>query len=288
MMDREQRTRRELPDVSDAARRPAAGDPTPLATASSYAQVVLAKKPVAYWRLGEAGGPDALDHTGNGHEGAYRGTPAFRERGAIEGDPDTAVKLDGRCSYVEIPNHEAFSQPTSGNGLTVEAWVRPDVLEFEGETDDPYVFWLGKGEPNQQEWALRFYSGTSEDRPNRISAYIFNPEGGLGAGAYFQDRLTAGDWIHVVACFDPGDADTQGAGVHIYKDGVSRLGPPSAGVLYNNPQWRIKPVHGTAPLRLGTRDGKSFLVGGLDEVAVYPRVLSAEEVLENYKAGAGK
>jgi Concanavalin A-like lectin/glucanases superfamily len=276
-MDREQRTA-------------ASGGTTTLAAtaASKYAQVVLAKNPIAYWRLGEARGPDALDSTGNGHQGAYQGTPTFRERGAIAGDPDTAVKLDGRRSYVEIPNHEGFSQPTSGNGLTVEAWVRPDVLTFEGETDDPYVFWIGKGEPNQQEWALRFYSATSNDRPNRISAYIFNPEGGLGAGAYFQDRLTAGEWIHVVACYDPGDADTEGAGVHIYKNGVSRLGPPSAGVLYNNPQWQIKPVHGTAPLRLGTRDRKSFLVGGLDEVAIYPRVLLAEEVLENYKAGAGQ
>jgi hypothetical protein len=260
--------------------------PAAAAVASDYARAVLAKGPVAYWRLGEAGGPVALDCTGNGHTGAYRGTPAFREPGAIAGDPDTAVKLDGRRSFVEIPDHEDLSQPTSGNGLTVEAWLRPDALEFAGETDDPYVFWLGKGEPNRQEWALRFYSGTSADRPNRISAYVFNPDGGLGAGAYFQDRLTAGEWIHVVACFDPGDADTLGAGVRIYKDGVSRLGPPSAGVLYNNPQWRIKPVHGTAPVRLGTRDGKSFLVGGLDEVAIYPRVLSAGEVLENYKAGA--
>jgi hypothetical protein len=262
--------------------------PTMGTAASNYAQVVLAKKPVGYWRLGETKGPDALDSTGNGHQGVYQGAPTLRERGAIAGDADTAVKLDGKRSYVEIPNHEDFSQPTSGNGLTVEVWLRPDTLEFAGETDDPYVFWLGKGEPNRQEWALRFYSAASNDRPNRISAYIFNPEGGLGAGAYFQDQPTAGEWIHVVACFDPGDADTQGAGVRIYKNGVCRLGPPSAGVLYNNPQWQIKPAHGAAPLRLGTRDRKSFLVGALDEVAIYPRVLSAAEVLENYQAGAGK
>jgi hypothetical protein len=289
-MEPELWTRRELLAVIGAAGLAALGVTTPLAArpASNYEKVVLAKKPVAYWRLGEAKGPKALDSTGNGHQGVYKGKPAFGEQGAIKGDEDTAVKLDGKGSYVEIADHKDFSQPTSSKGLTVEVWARPDVLEFEGETADPYIFWLGKGEPKQKEWAFRFYSAKSKDRPNRISAYILNPEGGLGAGAYFQDKLTAGEWIHVVACFDPGDSDTKGAGVHIYKNGVHRLGPPSPGALYNNPKWQIKPMHGTAPLRLGTRDAKSFLVGDLDEAAIYPRVLSAKEILENYNAGMGK
>ena len=42
-------------------------------------------------------------------------------------------------------------------------------------------------------------------------------------------------------------------------------------------------MHGTAPLRLGTRDLASFLVGGLDEVAIYPRVLTAAEIMDNYQ-----
>ena len=58
--------------------------------------------------------------------------------------------------------------------------MRPDTLDFPGETKDPYVFWLGKGEPNNHEWAFRFYTRESE-RPNRISAYIFNKTGGLGS-----------------------------------------------------------------------------------------------------------
>ena len=210
------------------------------AAASKYAKKVLAKKPVAYWRLGEDKGPSAHDGTGNGHTGTYRGTPVYGKKGELEGDANTAIGLDGKRSYVEIPSHKAFSQPTSGKGLSVEVWVRPHVLVFEGETDDPHIHWLGKGEPGREEWALRFYSRKSKDRPNRISAYLFNPQGGLGAGAYFQDELTAGKWLHVVACFDPGDANTKGAGVHIYKDGVLRSGPPNPGVLYKSrvERWR--------------------------------------------------
>jgi hypothetical protein len=52
------------------------------------------------------------------------------------------------------------------------------------------------------------------------------------------------------------------------------------------------PVHGALPLRLGTRDAASsgnaaisYLNGGLDEVAIYPRVLSGPEIMENYNFG---
>jgi hypothetical protein len=256
----------------------------------SYKEAVLAKKPVGYWRLGEINGEIALDSSGNRNVGKYHGTPTYTEKGAIKNDENTSIKLDGNSSYIEIPSHKDFSQPTSGAGLSVEVWFRPDILEFDSQSKDHYIHWLGKGQANQQEWALRFYSRISKDRPNRISAYIFNPAGCLGAGAYFQDTLIENEWIHIVACFDPGDSDTKNAGVSIYKNGVLRLGPPSLGVLYNNPKWQIKPVAGDTPLRLGTRDPiekNSFLIGALDEVAIYPRVLTVEEVCENFNVGMG-
>ena len=40
-------------------------------------------------------------------------------------------------------------------------------------------------------------------------------------------------------------------------------------------------------MRLGTRDLGSFLTGALDEVAIYPRVLTATEVAENHSAAEG-
>jgi len=249
---------------------------------SNYYQQVLAKHPVAYWRLGEAKGPTALDATRHGHDGTYHGAPIFRETGAIRHDSDTAIKLDGHQSYVEIADSQHFSQPASGQGLTVEAWLRPDVLVFPGETNDPYIHWLGKGEKGQYEWGFRFYSQQST-RPNRISAYLWNPAGGLGAGAYFQDHLKPGEWMHVVACYDPGDQTDPQAGVSIYKNGVLRGSPATQpGARYQ--EYRIVPAHGTAPLRLGTRDLKSYLIGGLDEVAIYPRGLSSAEIQDNYSA----
>jgi hypothetical protein len=249
-----------------------------------YAQTVLAKAPVAYWRLAETQGPTAADASGNGHDGTYHGDPAFEVTpGPIQPPAGGAVRLDGRHDYVEIPNSVHFSQPASGHGLTVEAWMRPDALAFAGQTAQSYVHWLGKGDAGDFEWGFRFYSIDSPSRPNRISAYIWNAAGGEGAGAYFEDRLTAGQWIHVVACYDPGDKSDANAGVSIYRDGVLRGAPRrSPGARYVS--YAISPAHGAAPLRLGTRDLGSFFTGALGDVAIYPRVLTAAEIAENYRA----
>jgi len=248
---------------------------------TTYPETVLAKHPVGYWRLGESHGPDAADASGHDHYGTYHGKVFFGERGAIQGDLDTAIAIARSGAYVEIANSPSFSQAASGKGLTVEAWMRPDVLTFPGETKDPYVMWLGKGENGEMEWGFRFYSRDST-RPNRISAYIWNADGGLGSGAYFQDELKAREWLHVVGVFDPGSADNPGAGVWIYKNGQLRGSPStSRGALYSS--YSVRPRMGSAPVRLGTRDLHSFLTGGLDEVAIYPRKLTAAEVQENYR-----
>jgi hypothetical protein len=253
-----------------------------VADPSVYARKVLGKRPVGYWRLGEASGDVAADASGMKHDGHYKGSTRLAEGGALKKEPNTAVKFDGSTAYVEVADSDVFSQPTSGNGLTVEAWMRPDALTFDGETSDPHVHWLGKGEPGQHEWGFRFYSLASS-RPNRISAYIWNPNGDLGSGAYFQESLTAGEWIHVVACFDPGDARDRRAGVSIYRNGRFVGGPSNQpGSPYK--AYNITPAGGSAPVRFGTRNLKSFFNGALDEVAIYPRVLRPAEIIENYRS----
>ncbi|HTU47342.1 MAG TPA: LamG domain-containing protein [Bryobacteraceae bacterium] len=257
-----------------------------------YSTIILAKAPVGYWRLGESSGPTAADSSNNSNNGTYLGDPNFAQPGAIAASTNTAVGLRGYGSgdYIEIPDPDSasFSQSTSGAGLSVEVWMRPDLLVFPGQTAQPYIHWLGKGEQSQYEWGLRFYSQDVADRPSRISAYLWNPAGGEGAGAYFQNpKLEPGAWIHIVACYDPGDwTSDPPAGVSIYQNGELQLGPPSSGTLYRT--FNISPAHGSAPVRLGARDDLTFtLAGGLDEVAIYARVLTADEVLEDYRTGMG-
>ena len=134
-MDEKPYTRRQFLLATGAVSVAAFGVPLPLGAAavSDYPKTVLAKKPVGYWRLGEEKGPTALDSTGHGHKGTYQGMPTFHQAGAIRGDKNGAIKLDGKRSYVEVANHTAFSQPTSGQGLTVEVWVRPGDFLSPGE-----------------------------------------------------------------------------------------------------------------------------------------------------------
>jgi hypothetical protein len=202
------------------------------------------------------------------------GSPAFGEPGAIRHDANTAIGLDG-TSYVEIPNSSAFS--VGATGLTVQAWLRPDQLTFPCERNAEYIHWLGKGEVGSFEWGFRVYKKDSS-RPNRISAYIWNPDGKLGAGAYFQEPVAPGQWIDVVAVYQP---PGQNAGVQIYRNGVLKNGPPHPPTLYRS--YDVTPRHGVAPVRLGCRDLTSFLIGGLDEVAIYPRCLTPAEILKNYR-----
>jgi hypothetical protein len=263
-----------------AAAMPPLAKPQPIAEPQSkYVARVLSLKPAGYWRLNDEGGPAARDSSPHRRHGAYHGQPSFRQPGPVPGGH--GVGFNGRDAYVEVPNHKDFS--IGSLGLTIEVWLRPDQLDFSGETADPYIHWLGKGEGKQEEWGFRFYTRKSS-RPNRISAYAWSLTGGEGAGAYFQKRPTHEKWMHVVASYEPQSPTNPDAGVTIYLNGVKQLGPPTAGAVYANPRFQVILKHGTAPVRFATRDQKSFLTGGLSEAAIYPRELTAQEIQANFLA----
>jgi hypothetical protein len=186
--------------------------------------------------------------------------------------------FDGEDDYIEIADSADFSAATTGQ-LSVSALIRPDVLTFPVSQSTGYIHWMGKGEARQYEWAFRMYNENTNDippRPNRISFYLFNLVGGEGIGSYFQEAVQAGEWIHVV-----GTAD--GEQTSIFKNGefkdCDRYTGTGPGPCHNYPaeQW-ITPVHGGAPLRIGTRDRESFFLGAIREVRIWSRALTATEV----------
>ncbi len=187
--------------------------------------------------------------------------------------PSAYLNFDGSSTYVEIPDSTDFSVDTTG-GLTISAWMRPDVLLFPSTEGSGYVHWLGKGERGTQEWVFRMYSqDNTEGRENRISFYVFNNAGGRGCGSYFQDPISASQWIHVVGVAD-GSLQTTA----IYKNGVLRNINSYAGT--------ITPQHATAPLRMATRDFASFFLGGMAQVRVWNRPLTTEEISGLYVSGS--
>src|SRR5207248_5657870 len=70
---------------------------------SGYAATVIADNPVAYWRLGEAAGPTALDSWGL-HDGTYYGKEIFGQPGVLVRDSNTSVHFAGDgASLVRVP-----------------------------------------------------------------------------------------------------------------------------------------------------------------------------------------
>lgn len=237
---------------------------------SAYDNAVLQDNPVMYLPLSASpGSPYESDASGKGRHGRYfpQGSPSK----TTMPNGDRATVFDGFTQYVEVASSSALSV-RRGGALTVEAWVRPDVLNFPSQESDGYVHWAGKGETNQHEYVLRMYSkNNSANRPNRVSGYVFNLDGGLGSGSYFQDTLTAGQWMHVAMVIQ---TRTRPGTVSLYKNGVLRKTTPLS-------QFDVTPRPGNAPLRIATRDFGSFFKGGIGKFAVYAYPLTVARMQEH-------
>jgi hypothetical protein len=188
---------------------------------------------------------------------------------------------DGTTSYAEIPSAPQLS--VGANGLTVAVWMRPDVLSFPKTSGsspiEQYVHWLGKGQVSgaggDQEWTFRMYSQVpGDDRGNRISFYVFNPDGQKGCGSYFQDTITPGQWIFVV-----GVVNTDSETTEIYKNGVFRHSDPYVGGTVT-----ITPTPGSAPMRFGSKDFTNYFEGAIGPVRLWDRALSASEIAALYSS----
>lgn len=261
-------------------------------SSDEYADAVLADGPVGYWRLNEQSQSEQItDQSGYDHHGVFVGDQFQSEQGAIVGSSNCSLRFIPEA-HIEIQHSDHFSIQTSGEGLAVEVWIKPIVFTYAGEGEKKHIHWLGKGKSDKMEWGFRLYSSDHPERPKRISAYAWNPQGGEGAGAYLSgNSVVEGEWIHLVACFQHYLHPCVGLpGVQLYVNGQFVLGPPSPGTLYfNEGNWSVVPCRNDAPLRFATRSAtaNSFLDGQLDEVAIYPKVLTPEQIMRHYKIGIG-
>jgi len=212
---------------------------------------------------------NANDSSGKDHHGIIHNVSLTSGR---LGNGRSAYSFNGSDAYIEIPDHNDFSVPTSGK-LSISVWMRPGTLRFPKVEGTRYVHWMGKGIASQQEWAFRMYSSdNTEGRENRTSFYLFNLMGGEGAGSYVQEPVTSGRWYHYVTVVDM-STDT----IKLYKNG--NLKDQDS---FINSQYQINPENGTAPVRIGTRDFASYFRGAIDNINIYSRDLSQSEVLQLY------
>ncbi|MFF8535146.1 hypothetical protein ACF07B_24940 [Streptomyces sp. NPDC015532] len=160
---------------------------------------------------------------------------------------DAAVRSDSPALY--LPLGAGNTEKRSTAALKVTDHHEPGVASLPNG-DRARLSWLGKASPGEgrTEWLARMYSeDNTEVRANRISGYVFNRGGGLGAGSYFEDRVEPGEWIHYALVINIREkSDTYPTGyVKIYKNGVLR--DQDALDAYD-----IAPSNTDAPLRIGS------------------------------------
>lgn len=263
------------------ATRYATADPGHPPNLSAYDRKVLADEPVAYWRLSHPSHGKEYDQV-SGHLGAYHNVTKTTRLP----NGDGGAIFNGSNGYFRIPSHKSFSIATTGR-FTVEAWISPHTLEFAKDEQTGYVHFIGKGKKSgsggDREWAGRIYSKTNaEDRPNRISGYAWNLDGGYGAGSYFQDSIRVNQFIHWAIAFDMNEGKY--GTVRVYRDGKLRQGTELVYRKGTDDEVIVVPKPGRAPVQVGSRDGKSWFKGVIAKVAIYNRRLSETQLRPHFDA----
>lgn len=68
---------------------------------SSYAEIILADRPLGYWKLDETAGAIARDSSGKGHDGKIQGGVQLGGAGIAPGNHSAG--FDGATGHVELP-----------------------------------------------------------------------------------------------------------------------------------------------------------------------------------------
>jgi hypothetical protein len=205
---------------------------------------------------------DALDLV-NDFDGALQGGATA----SAVGVSGTAFQFNGATAYVSVPNSPALNL----SNLTVECWVRFDSLDSTGSGGSPpgqqyLVFKKNTRVSNHEGYALTKTRLADGDHLQ----FGVSSAAGVVAEATSTTLVATGVWYHVAGVRGPNF-------IQVYVNGVLE-----AQTTVNFPQ-----DYGSRPLFLGS-SGESWdhkLAGRLDEVSLYNRALSAEEISGIYSAG---
>ena len=217
--------------------------------ANSLPPCVPAASGLVGWWPGEG---NANDVTSNNN-----GT-LVNDVGFAPGEVGQAFSFDGN-GYVSIPDSPLLDSLT--NSITIELWLKTDQM-----TSD----WTGIVAKGNSAWALQATPGA-----NTVD---FNVS--LGAGDLSGSRSINDDqWHHVAGVYD-------GTNMFLYVDGTLDVSMPATGLIPQNsdPLAIGANVQAYVP-PCGCNEPGYFFNGLIDEVSIYNRALTAQEIQAIYNAG---
>ncbi len=217
--------------------------------------LALAAEPglVAHYAFEEGGGAVAKDLSGQGNDGKLVGGAKW-----VRGPWGTAIELDGKDGYVDGGTGPSLNIAAAG---TMMLWCFPQTLQ------GGLLNWSTSGNWGDERLVMAVNTYHGGRQPLAVMA------DGEGHSQFSLGSLQAKAWNHVAVAFD-------GQTTWVYNDGVlvgrrtQALKPNIAGV----PMWVGK--------CLGL--GQAFFDGMIDEVRVYNRPLSAQEIAGHYRREGGQ
>lgn len=239
--------------------------PTPVVTPEP---VIEPKDPlneglVGYWTFEEGSGAVAVDASGLGNNGTLTGDPAW-----VSGIKGGALSFDGQDDYVIIPDSPSLDISKS---ITLSFWVKPI------KTTDCYSNQLMQkaSSTGDSNFNIYYFGGKKEKNGEVGKVLLYANVGGpwqlVNNGL---KPLNISEWNHVVFTYQSGE------GI-LYLNGVasSTKTTVTGGLALNNEPIYIG--YGLSGFTGGACG--QYFNGAMDDVRIYDRVLSPEEVEKLFK-----
>lgn len=213
----------------------------------------------AWWKLNDGVGTSAADASGSGRTGTLINTPVWTTGPNSNG----ALGFNGSTQHVDIA-----TQSWSATGLSISCWAKRPW------TSAAYAMFLSFNYAQNNGLALFEAGGASQDWGLGDIVVVGN---GFGfnnnpRGAGIRPGVVDNGWHHVVGVIGPNDAQC-------YWDGQ----PLNMRVAKSASVTAIT----TQTIQMGAATGTSNFFGGtLDDVRIYDRVLTPQEVSALYFAKA--
>jgi len=225
---------------------------------------------VAYWAM-RNDGTTVFDEYGSYNGGASNGVAFAYEHGAV-GHGASFTRASSH--YITVPDAAAFRSATT---ISFFAWLYPtDVTNL--PVNDAFSVG-GKYDTggDLREWSLRWNQATGAGAldAGKLSIQFGNPANGTFLGRYLTGQVLtdANVWYFVGFTF-------AGGTVTVYVNGVAVAGSTQTGSI------PATLYQGAAPVTIGRSGGAGYAAGRIDEVRLYNRALSADEIKQLYRMGA--
>ncbi|HVS92313.1 MAG TPA: LamG domain-containing protein [Mucilaginibacter sp.] len=224
-------------------------NPTPISTIDSL-KIGL----VAYYPFNS----NANDASGNGNAGTLNSVTSTTDR---NGKANAAYQFDGVQSYISVPDKQALR--LANTDFTLNAWIKMDA--YNAASGSVILAKRITGPNNGYTWGVH---GLVDANAGKVT---YGPGGGSN-NAFSNGTVPIGSWHMVTAEYTLATAQ-----LRIYIDGT--LNSVSDGISSANPNITTLLFIGGDDPSLGT---SYFFQGSLDEIRIYSRVLSNNDLQKLY------